>query len=89
MILKYIRESRLRTRNDKGPRMKQFADPFSLSPRKSPFSKFLEVSITVQSSSWRFRSAIHNLNIGGIAEQSVALLGGQLLDDTELFQVGE
>ena len=44
---------------------------------------------TIHLSSRQFRTAIHDLNICGIAEQTVALPGGQLLDDAELFQVGE
>ena len=35
----------------------------------------------------QFRAAIHDLDIAGIAEEAVALPGGQLLDDAKLLQV--
>jgi len=38
---------------------------------------------------WQFRTTTHDLDIGRIAEQAGALLGGQLLDDAELLQVAE
>ena len=36
-----------------------------------------------------FRAATHDLDIARIAEQTVAFLGGQLLDDAKLLQVTE